>query len=440
MTVASSLFLSLRYLFSPRSAREGGESSVRYLRGAVLGIAFSLVPLIVVLVVSDGMIAGITSRFIELGTYHAQAYAYGSGGTDELVRLGERISAQPGIRYAAPELQGIALAMSSSGRGGATVRAMPADRWDRDSGFRRYLRFSRGEWKLDGPTDILLGETLASNLAVGPGDTVRLMTVRASVDGTIVPRLWSFTVRGVFSSGYRELDSLWAFVSLDAGRRILPIASSNAFIGIKTDRPFGDLSETVAGIKAALPEHSAVYSWYELEESQYRSYQTTRQLLVFIMILIVFVAAINVSSSLIMLVLEKRRDIAALKSLGASPDGLTLSFLFCGLVTGVLGTAIGMASGIFVAANVNAVIAGIESAANWGYRFAALVLSPAVRLPAVSVRLLDPAYYLETIPVTLDPVELVVVASGTILLALLCSLLPALRAGRMKPLDILRKI
>jgi lipoprotein-releasing system permease protein len=183
-----------------------------------------------------------------------------------------------------------------------------------------------------------------------------------------------------------------------------------------------------------------VYSWYQLEKASYKSFQTTRALLLFIMALIVAVAAVNVSSSLVMVVLEKTQEIAMLKALGAGPWEIGLAFTVTAAATGLAGTVLGLALGAMVAVNINALLAGLEWILNLGGRAAFFLLSALLPLPQPPpLRLFNPEFYLERIPITLSFRELAAVAAATMLLAVLAAWLPARRAGAIRPLEILRR-
>jgi lipoprotein-releasing system permease protein len=409
----------------------------RYLRGAVLGVALSLVPLVVVLVVADGMIEGITARYIETSTYHLQAHPLVRMDLASLVAAAGDLRSVSGVLAAYPETQGPAVAISGSRSSGAAIRAIdPA--FLADPGTRRYLRAVEGELSLTSTGEILLGEALARSLGAHPGDSVSVVTARPgrAGEGGFAPKISIFRVVGVVSAGYRELDALWAFVTLKAGGRVLSPESSRSLIGIKTTDPFDDLSRIRMSIASALSPEWTVVAWPEAERNVWKSFATTRALLLVIMALVVAVAAINVSSALVMLVLERRRDIAVLKSEGASSSFVGLVFLLAGLVTGGAGTFIGIGIGALVAWRVNELIAAIEYLVNLVARVGARLSGSQ---PSAAIRFLNPAYYLERIPVRVDPAELAFVAAASLALCLLAAFLAARQAARLPPLEILRK-
>ncbi len=431
--------LGLRVGGSTRGVAKPEEApGWKYLRGAILGVALSIVPLVIVLVVADGMIQGITARYIEVGTYHLQAQPGVVLDLKALEAAASILRAVPGLS-AFPEFQGYGVAISGSRTAGVAVRAVDPS-FLADSGTAAYLSLKAGELRLDSTNQILLGESLAKELGAGIGDTVSVVSSRLDGGGAaspFSPKVSVFRVRGVVSAGYRELDALWAFVSLRAGAKVFSSGSSRALVGIKVEKPFGDLEVARSLARAALSPEWTVVTWPEAERNVYKSFSTTRALLLLVMALAVAVAAINVSSALVMLVLERRRDIAILKSAGASPAFISNVFVFTGLAIGGTGTLIGIGIGSMLAWRINDLIALLERLVNGASRAWASISGSAQ--PRAAIHLLDPAYYLERIPVRLHIGELAAVLAASLALCFLASQLPARRAARLPPLDIFRK-
>ena len=412
-------FIALRYLLG--RAKEGG----RYLRGAAAGIALSLVPIVVTLIVADGMIRGITDRYLELGSGHIQLFNFFDSKNPE--KALSEIENLPGIRGVWSERNGLGVILGSSGSQGTTIRAVDKSFWD-DEGSKKYLKTLSGESKPDTDRDVLLGEELANTLGASVGGTVRIMTIRSSPTGRFIPRVTVFTVKGIVSSGYRELDALWCIMTVEAGRQILP-DSGSAHLMVKVDDPYDDIEKIVSSIYRVLGPSYGIYSWKNISYAQYSSYESTRQLLLFIMALIVLVAAVNVSSATSMLVIERQKDIAVLKAAGAKPSFTSRIFLQAAFLTGLIGSVFGIAAGLILGCSVNFLIRGLET-----------ILSFVSGLfHAGPVTILDSGYYLETIPILVDARAIILIAIFTILSSVLASWIPARRAGKLKPLDILRK-
>jgi len=415
----TSFYIAIRYLWG--RAKEG----VRYLRGAAAGIAVSLVPIIVTLIVADGMIRGITDRYLELGTGHIQVFDYNNVmGLENTKRELDEID---GIRGVWAEQRGMGVLAGKKGKTGVSVRAVESSFWD-DSPGAILLKVIDGENKPQTDKDIVLGETLANNIGVKAGDTVRLMTIMSEEGGRLSPKTASFTVKGIISCGYNELDALWCIIDLEGAKRVFSQEPSTNYL-VKIDDPYKNADDFVWEMNFKMATNYSIYTWKDLLRSQYSSYQTTRQLLLFIMALIVIVAAVNVSSATSMLVIERQRDIAILKISGASVRGVTEIFLWGSFLTGFIGGLIGVTVGLLIGSNINFLIRSLEKLLSF---FSGIFHGD-------EVKILDPGFYLETIPIIIDWSAVMVIWLFAILCSVLASWIPALRAGKIKPMELLRK-
>jgi lipoprotein-releasing system permease protein len=413
-------FIALRYLLG--RAREGG----RYLRGAAAGIALSLIPIILTLIVADGMIRGITDRYIELGTGHIQVYDFLDPPAVEDA-AGDTAGIE-GVRGVWLERQGLGVLVGRHGRTGAAIRATESSFWE-DPGSAKFLKTIAGSGKIESGRDVLLGEDLARNLNAGVGDTLRIMTLRISPEGRTIPRISPFTVRGIVSSGYRELDSLWCIMDYGAGKEILAPELSSTYLIVKIRDPYKGADAMSGLLYRTLGPGYGVYTWQYLQRAQYSSYASTRQQLLFIMALVVIVAAVNVSSATSMLVIERRRDIAVLKAFGVGPGAVGRIFIRASFLTGLIGALAGISLGLLIGRFINPLIHGLEKALGF---FSGLFHGEAVKI-------LDPEYYLENIPLVIDWPAVLVIGVCTVLSAMLASWIPARRAGAVSPIELLRK-
>jgi lipoprotein-releasing system permease protein len=420
-------------------SRRGKISS--FLLGSIIGIGLSLIPLVVVLEVADGMIEGITRRYLEVGTYHFQVSLAGNATLGSYEALAGRLRGSTGITRVIPERQGMGLLYTRNGRGAVTVRAVPPSLYDEDAEFRRFFQILEGSFDLDRPNSILVGREIAGKLGVRVGDPVKLLTMVSTPVGRSLPRVSTFVVTGVFSTGYQELDKLWTYISIRKADRVLPGASSTTFLGVKVADPFHRVEAQLRALEAHLPEEAQAVSWYDLERANYKSFQTTRALLIFVMALIVAVATINISSSLIMVVIEKTEEIGVLKAMGADPGEITRTFVFTGLCVGLAGVVLGLSLGLVVSLNINSILAGAELLVNWLVFAARKLVSPIHPVhSSASVRLFNAEFYLEQIPIRIKIVELFSVSAASLVLSGLAAFFPARAAGRIKPLEVLRKI
>ena len=413
-------FIALRYLLG--RAREGG----RYLRGAAIGIAVSLIPIIVTLIVADGMIHGIIDRYLELGTGHLQVFSFidpqGLGVIPDTIRYTE------GVRGVWAEQRSMGVLIGRDGRSGASIRAMDPSFWE-DPGSLQYLDVTAGTASITADRDMMLGENLASSIGAQLGDTVRLMTIRVTADGRHIPRVTPFTITGIVSSGYHELDALWCIITHDAGRNILSQELTSSSLIVKIDDPYRKTDDMFITLYGSLGGAYSVYTWKDLMRSQYSSYESTRQILIFIMAMIVMVAAVNVSSATSMLALERQRDIAVLKVTGAGIKGISGIFLWGSFLTGLCGAFIGISLGLLLGANINAIIRFLENALSFISGLGG----------GESVTLLDPDFYLQAIPIIIDWFAVCLIGCFTILCSVIASWIPARRAGKLKPMVLLRR-
>ncbi|GMO59871.1 MAG: ABC transporter permease [Termitinemataceae bacterium] len=416
-------FIALRYLTGK------DKKGSRYLLGAASGIALSLIPIMVTLIVTDGMIQGITDRFIELGTGHIQVWPYSNMLNKEakMTDAKELLESIDTVKNVWEEKQGLGLIVSAKGKTGATVRAVDASFW-KEAGSEKYLTVVQGSIDIS-DRDVLLGKGLAENIGAQVGKTLRIMTVRTSEDGRSIPMTNIFTVKGIISSGYHELDSMWCIVNLEAGEKIFQSGNCYTYLTAKLYKPYRDSMVTAYTIDANIEGQFGIYTWKDLMRSQYSSYESTRQMLLLIMALIVLVASVNVSSATSMLVIERGREIAVLKSFGCEPHEIKSIFVCGSFLTGVCGIIPGTAAGLFLGCNINNIIHGLERFLNI---FTTLFKKN-------EVRILDPGFYLENIPIVVDVKMVVIICIFTIVCALVSSIMPASSAAKTKPIELIRK-
>jgi lipoprotein-releasing system permease protein len=415
-------FIAIRYLLG--RAKEGG----RYLRGAAAGIAVSLVPIIVTLIVADGMIRGITDRYLELGTGHVQVYDF--AGDESLEEIKDKTADLDGVRGLWIEQQGMGVLVGGKGKAGASIRAIESDFWE-DEGTAAFLETVSGDAHFEADNEAFLGETLAESIGAEAGDMVQLMTVRLTDDGRSVPRITPFKVKAVISAGYHEIDALWCIITYNAGKRIfMDTGASNSFLLLKINEPYQDADSFVHSLSPLLGAGYGVYTWKEMQLAQYSSYESTRQILLFITALIVIIAAVNVSSATSMLAIERQRDIAVLKATGASPAFTSGIFVWAAFITGLIGAITGITAGLCIGLSVNHIIRAIETVIN--------VFTSGFRTG--TFKLLDSNYYLEEFPIIIDWLTILIIGVFTVLCSIAASYLPARRAGTLKPLEILRKL
>jgi len=213
-----------------------------------------------------------------------------------------------------------------------------------------------------------------------------------------------------------------------SGLQILP-DTGGSYLMLKIDDPYGGADSMARSLYRVLGSNYGIYTWKTLQYSQYSSYESTRQLLLFIMALIVLVAAVNVSSATSMLAIERQRDIAVLKASGAKPSFTSGVFLWGSFLTGLTGSVFGIAAGLAIGCSVNSLINILETILNFFSGF----------FSANTIKILDAGFYLEIIPIIVNGRAVFLIAVFTILSSVMASWLPARRAGKTKPIEIMRK-
>ena len=442
--------LALRYL--GLNAGTAVSNARKSLIGAIWGIGISIVPLVIVLVVSDGMIKGITSRMIELGSGHLQVLDLRP--TPRSVQTVEerkqsvqavfdsiRMNASFVITGSRRQQEGTGLLIGKTGRSGGTIRAIEAGYFTENLPARNLLTVAAGSLELSDSRSILLGKKIAEKTGLKVGDSCSLLTLLPQYSGNKTrPKMTRFKVTGILSSGYQELDALWIFIPLEAGDAVLSPQSSLSSLTVSIADPFNDalLTDVKETIQMLLPAGFSVYTWQDLNRSQFYSFQTSKNLLLFITFLILLAASVNVSSAMVMLIMERRKEIAILKATGAHPFFITLSFLLAGLFTGAAGLCIGLLGGILAALHINELFVAFEHVINAVHSAFYYMLGSSGNHE--TIRLLAPEYYLEYIPISLNITELYIIAAGTLILSVVVCILPAVYAGKEKPLESMRKL
>lgn len=442
MTLRSSILFA-RSLIFPRNALN--STARKSVIGAILCVGLSLIPLIIVISVSEGMIGGMTERIIGLSSGHLQTYirrtSMDVASVPAMEAFAQELSEVDGVKETYPQIECDGLAAGKNYRTGAKIRAVKSDIFVKNQDFSRLFKVVQGNVEDLGKNgkNAVIGEKLGELLSVKPGDSFRIITTKNGANGKILPNVSTFKVCAVVSSGYQELDALWCFIPLETGFKFIPNQSANYSVIIKTDDPFSSELENIRleCNKVALGS-GVTFDWKQLNESQFENFSSTKVLLLFVMTLIVVVAAVNISSAIVMLVMERRREIAILKSIGGTNSGITASFLMAGEFCGLAGSAIGFPVGLILAANANHLIHFIEVIVNFVSKI--FFLLGGGKMEAFnSFQLLDPAYYLSEITVSIPWNQLFVIWLLVLFLAFAASFVPALKAGKENPLENFRK-
>lgn len=417
---------AFRQLFSPRK-RFLANSRVA---GALLGIILSLIPVMVVMVVVDGMIDGISERFLSLGDSHIKVNSYTVKSAEEIEQALDVLNQFDRIQSHVVSVRGKGLIINpeSKMKTGVDIKGFPSDLRERDQGFRDYMEILDGEFDLSTPRSVMVSSAAASELGIAAGDQIELLMV-VTLAGRERPITGRYRVAGIFSTGYYQLDNVTVYMNYNRAYSLL--REKGVQIYLKVDDPHHDIYELTRQIRSQMNLIGSwnVSSWQLTNRTFFVNLENTRFLIMLVMFGILFVTSFNILSTFFMIVKEKESEIAILKSCGVSGKVITRSFLLSGLMLAVAGTLIGMILGILVAANINGVIGGIENFVNFFRRLK----------DGGEFALLSSDYYLDTIPVRISWVKSLLIAGFSILLAFVFTLIPAVVAGRVKPIEIIRK-
>ncbi|MEM9424426.1 MAG: FtsX-like permease family protein [Spirochaetota bacterium] len=395
---------------------------------AFIGITLSIIPLVLVLEVSDGMISGIMNRYIETFYSHVMLRFYNSPEEG----LKEKVLALDRVHTAYNERSGAALLLAGQSRAAVQVRALEAPALESDEGLRKYLNVVSGALELTSGSILLAGD-VALKLQVGVGDEVALLT-GAKFGGMLRPKTRKFVVSGIVSTGYQELDRLWTFIAYRDAKEFFHSSTSQSLLHIKIDNAFDfeQLNQVMLQVQNLLgPNQARLQSWYSQVSEMQQSHQFSKSILVYIMYLIVAVGTVNIASSMVMLVLENSSEIAIMKTFGASKSLIRNTYIWVALLVGFIAIFYGTVFGAFISYFINEIIFV-------GNR----LLDTIAGLFSLSERswnLLDKSYYLEHIPVRIQVWPLVIMGAFVLLLTFLFSIIPALKAANMLPLSILRQ-
>ncbi len=410
MTLKSSLMFAKSLVF-PASDKK--SSARRSLIGALLCIGLSLVPLIVVICLTNGMIAGMTERIIGLSSSHLQAYIAPNyekvQNAHEFYKYAESFKTIDGILNAYPQIEISALVSGKTSRTGGEIRAVQTDIFYENKSFKELFNVIEGSLddfeKVDSKAKhAVVGQKLAETLKLSCGDTFRVISTK-TVNGKIAPKMASFTVCAIVSSGYQELDALWVFIPLESAYNFVSLSNAFYSVMLETSDAFStNLVRQQKEVQEFVGRYANVYRWDQVHSAEFENFSSTKVMLVFVMFLIVLVASINVSSAIVMLEMERRKEIGILKSIGATPNGICFSFVIAGLSCGIGGILIGVPAGLILAVNINNIIMGIEKLVNF---FLKLSYSAKGIANEAAFKLLDPAYYLQNIPVPI-PVKQII--------------------------------
>lgn len=384
---------------------------------SMIGIALGVWVLITVISIMNGFGNELRGRILDV-TSHVTISGQG-GWLSDWQKLTDKLDAHPDIEAYAPYIYTQGLITLGRAVDGALVRGVLPEYESKVSAIGDSLVDGSFDALQKGKYNIILGDGLASKLGAGIGDKVTLISPKGqSSPAGLLPRLRRFTVVGTFSVGMNEYDSALALIHMVDAAKLYKAKKQVSGVRLKLDDVY-KARQVAAELSAELEYEYYVDNWTRQHENFFRALEIERRVMFIILFLIVAVAAFNIVSTLVMVVTDKRADIAILRTLGLSPNKVMGIFFVQGVTSGVLGTVIGAILGILTALNIGVIIPFIENLV--GYQ-----LFPA------------DVYVISDFPAELRFSDVVTIVVTSVVLSMLATLYPAWRASKTQPAEALR--
>jgi len=411
-------FIGLRYLKAKRKQTFISIITVISIAGVMVGV----MALIVVLAVMSGFEKTLKEKI--LGTQaHLHLLKATQEGLDQYQEVTKRVEETKGVVSAAPFIISQVMLSSESNVFGVVLKGIDPDRVGRVTELANNIKAGRlenlkGGKEGDSP-GIILGVELAKHLSVSLNDSIQVISPLGTVTPMgMMPKMKRFRVKGIFYSGMYEFDNTMAYVSLQSAQKFFSMGDRVTGIEIKTEDIY-KVKEVGREIRRKMGFPFWTKDWMEMNRNLFSALRLEKIAMFIILVLIVLVAAFNIISTLIMVVMEKNKDIAILKSMGASSRSILKIFTIEGGVIGVVGTVLGTILGLGAAFNLEKITDFVERL--FGFK----ILSSDV-------------YYIDKLPSQVNPLDVILIVLTAVLISLLATLYPSWRASKLDPAEALR--
>jgi lipoprotein-releasing system permease protein len=404
--------LAFRYL---RARRNKGSVSVIAVF-AVLGIMLGVATLIIVLSVMNGFRKELFDKILGLNGHvivRPLARAF-----DDYAETADRLNAVPGVKVALPVVEGQVLVSSQSSSSGIIVRGLRAKDLAALKSISDNVRYGSLEG-FDESGGVAIGTRLANSLNVFVGNEITLLAPRgASTPFGTAPRVKRFPVKAIFEMGMSEYDGTIAFLPLKDAQAFFNVPDAVHVLELVVDNP--DSVETMRGtLQDAAGPDMLLNDWRQRNATFYNTLKVERNVMIVIVMLIVIVATLNIISGLTMLVKNKGRDIAVLRTMGATRGAIMRVFFISGTSIGLIGTLSGLILGVLVSLHMEEIRSFFSALTN--------------------TRLFDPqVYFLSRLPSEMNPVEVALIVCVSLVLSMAATIYPALQAASLDPVEALR--
>jgi lipoprotein-releasing system permease protein len=399
-------FIARRYLTARR--KQAFISVITSI--SILGITIGVMALVIAIALITGFQNDVQDKILG-STAHVMIRDYSGDGLKDYAPLMERVAGMESVQAVTPIVYDSVMIIGPYQSQGAVLRGMDFARELPQSLWLRELE--RGELPEKGARrdGVLLGKDLAFSLGAGVGDVVTVLSPsnRLSPLG-VSPKVTRLKVTGIYATGLFEWDSTTALVWLDVGQRIFGLGENVNLIQIRIENIFG-APQFRERVREFLPEETYAITWMEMNESLFSALKLEKRLMFFTITLIVLVASLNIIATLILMVMEKTRDIGVLKSMGANSRSIMKIFFFQGSMIGVFGTIIGVALGLL-----------------WCW------LANTFELIKLPVHI----YMIPFVPFRIHVLDLLVIIGIALMISFLSTLFPSHRAARVDPVNALK--
>lgn len=377
-------------------------------------VMLSVAMLVIVMSVMNGFRAELLERITGLNG-HAIVQAYG-GRMDDWEDVLQEVQQTPGVVRASPLIEQPLLATFNGRAEAVLVRGNLQEDIDR---LRPNVLMGNLDTLQADQRNVAIGSRLAMNIGARLGDTITVINPqgRSTPFGT-VPRQVGYTITAIFEVGVYDFDERFIVMPIPNAQTLLLMGDAVGMIEVTTEDA-DRVAEIMAPVAESLTGRAVVTNWQAMNASLFEALQVERVAMAFALGIIVLVAAFNILSSLVMLVRSKTRDIAIMRTMGATRKSLLKIFVTTGSVIGALGTFAGLALGFIVLIFRQPIVGGIE------WLMGVTLWNPEVR-------------FLTELPARVNPIEIIVIAGSTMGLAFLATLYPSYRAANTDPVEVLR--
>jgi len=404
--------ISNQYL---RSNRKKGF--VSFISGvSMVGLILAVMSLITVLSVMNGFHEELKNRVL-----NAISHSYITENDNTLENweaLREKINTHDQILASSPYVEDFALMTSKNASQGVSVRGIIINLEIKTSALLDDIKY--GEIKLtEDSSSVLIGVGLATLLSTGIGDSVTLIAPSRNSIGLLMPKSKTFTVTGIFNAGLNEYNNNLAFIYLNDAQELFSLDDQVSGIRLKVDDLFNANKITSNVVEKLGSDLYYGVDWMQQKRNFIKALNLEKQMIAIVLSLIIAVAAFNIVSMMVMVVTDKKSDIAILRTIGMTPKRIVKIFFYQGLSIGLIGIVVGTLLGLLLALNIESVISGIETIL--GFQF----------FP-------KDVFYINRFPSVIQLNDVLSVVIGAIVLAVIAAIYPARRAGKVNISEVLR--